>query len=103
MYRQFGRPKEGVSIGPIKFSRVAELVNARAAMVGYAILMYIGYNTVSARPIHVLVSPFQYGAVASPSSMVLLLLHATEPLMTSVVHYHGSGSDMRHTLQCVLS
>ena len=44
--RQFGRPKEGISIGPIKFSRVAELVNGRAAMVGYAILMYIGYNTV---------------------------------------------------------
>jgi hypothetical protein len=44
--RQFGRPKEGISIGPIKFSRFAELVNARAAMVGYALLMYIGYNTV---------------------------------------------------------
>ena len=46
--RQFGRPKEGIRVGPIKFSRTAELVNARAAMVGYAILMYIGYNTVSA-------------------------------------------------------
>ena len=44
--RQFGRPKEGISFGPIKFSRTAELVNARAAMVGYAILMYIGYNAV---------------------------------------------------------
>ena len=44
--RQFGRPREGISIGPIKFSQFAELVNARAAMVGYALLMYIGYNTV---------------------------------------------------------
>lgn len=43
-HRQFGRPREGISIGPIKFSRTAELFNARAAMVGYAILMYIGYN-----------------------------------------------------------
>ncbi|EIE21735.1 hypothetical protein COCSUDRAFT_56188 [Coccomyxa subellipsoidea C-169] len=40
----FGRPKEGISLGPIKFSQRAELLNARMAMVGYAILAYVGYN-----------------------------------------------------------
>lgn len=45
--RTFGSPKEGISIGPIKFSQRAELVNARMAMVGYAILAYVGYNQVS--------------------------------------------------------
>ena len=32
--RAFGSPKEGISIGPVKFSRTAELINGRAAMVG---------------------------------------------------------------------
>ncbi|CAL5222884.1 g5312 [Coccomyxa viridis] len=40
----FGSPKEGVTVGPVKFSRTAELINGRAAMVGYAVLAYLGYN-----------------------------------------------------------
>lgn len=44
--RTFGSPREGISIGPIKFSQRAELLNARMAMVGYAILAYVGYNQV---------------------------------------------------------
>ena len=32
--RAFGQPSEGISIGPVKFSRTAELLNGRAAMVG---------------------------------------------------------------------
>ncbi|CAK0785171.1 hypothetical protein CVIRNUC_008377 [Coccomyxa viridis] len=40
----FGQPSEGISIGPVKFSRTAELLNGRAAMVGYAVLAYLGYN-----------------------------------------------------------
>lgn len=31
--RAAGSPSEGISLGPIKFSRTAELVNARGAMV----------------------------------------------------------------------
>jgi hypothetical protein len=38
--RQFGSPPKG--IGP--FTPTAELINGRAAMVGYAILAYTGYN-----------------------------------------------------------
>lgn len=38
--RAFGSPNKG--IGP--FDRTAELVNGRAAMVGYAILAYVEYN-----------------------------------------------------------
>lgn len=44
--RTFGSPREGISIGPIKFSQRAELLNARMAMVGYVILAYVGYNQV---------------------------------------------------------
>jgi hypothetical protein len=44
--RTFGSPKEGISIGPIKFSQRAELLNARMAMIGYTILAYAGYNQV---------------------------------------------------------
>jgi len=39
-----GSPREGISLGPVKFSRTAELINGRAAMVGYAVLAYLGYN-----------------------------------------------------------
>ena len=34
MCRAFGSPKEGITLGPVKFSRTAELINGRAAMVG---------------------------------------------------------------------
>jgi hypothetical protein len=43
----FGGPREGISIGPVKFSQQAELLNARMAMIGYAILAYAGYNQVT--------------------------------------------------------
>ncbi len=39
--RAAGEPNEGITVGPIKFSRTAELVNARGAMLGYAILAYV--------------------------------------------------------------
>jgi len=39
--RAAGEPSEGISVGPVKFSRTAELVNARGAMLGYVILAYV--------------------------------------------------------------
>ncbi|KAK9825834.1 hypothetical protein WJX81_000685 [Elliptochloris bilobata] len=39
--RAAGSPNEGISIGPIKFSRTAELINGRGAMLGYVILAYV--------------------------------------------------------------
>lgn len=32
--RAFGNPSEGITIGPVKFSKTAELWNGRAAMFG---------------------------------------------------------------------
>lgn len=55
----FGSPREGISIGPIKFSQRAELLNARMAMVGYAILAYVGYNQDLAKAISLLLRSAQ--------------------------------------------
>ena len=44
--RAAGEPNEGISVGPVKFSRTAELVNARGAMVRIAL------RPACCRPLH---------------------------------------------------